>query len=663
MAKQTINVGASANDGTGDSLRSAGQKINANFTELYDFNTGIAEIIDDRLNALLVAGSNISLSYNDLANTLTISSTGGGGASNAGDITFSATGTIASTNVQAALAELDSEKTAVSDLASTASGKGAALVGFKLPATGSVARTANDKMREVAASVKDFGAVGDGTTNDLAALRLAHAALKAGTISELHYVPGATYYIGTFNGASQQSAFGATYMSGASGIIKGNGATITFSSDKTTSHDVYLLDRNPSLEIEGLNFEDTSGIDVSGDAGTNPHGVRCITIYNSGYSTNGENYLLRNCRFTGVLSCFSVLNDNPLVGTGRVRGIRIENCVGYDSYYGINFQEDGDDVVFDFTAYNIRRAYYCYGVSGHRGRVTISHDGATVAGSDGCVKVGRILRDTTGIHLDVLFSGTVEDYNAPVNFVHLNDDGKSTGSGNSLISDVDIRVTFTPSSQGGVNSAGVTFSSYDAAGNLLNTPLGLAGDVTSPVTTKHRMHNIKIEVCADSWGTYPYVDGSNFVPLDPGDITLITPSNVNRRDVKMEGWLVNGWFTSEVSGNLNNVNWSIPLYHVRNSRVMIETELLAVEAVDSAGKTYFKRHVAHCHQNSGGGGTSLLPLTEKEDWSSTTTDMTFGDGPGVGYNDRYRVTTLTAADFIGATSFGRLRSRVTAVKA
>ena len=35
MAMQTIGVGSSANDGTGDAPRTAGQKINANFTELY----------------------------------------------------------------------------------------------------------------------------------------------------------------------------------------------------------------------------------------------------------------------------------------------------------------------------------------------------------------------------------------------------------------------------------------------------------------------------------------------------------------------------------------------------------------------------------------------------------------------------------------------------
>lgn len=38
MAQQTINTGATANDGTGDTVRAGGVKINANFSELYSFN-------------------------------------------------------------------------------------------------------------------------------------------------------------------------------------------------------------------------------------------------------------------------------------------------------------------------------------------------------------------------------------------------------------------------------------------------------------------------------------------------------------------------------------------------------------------------------------------------------------------------------------------------
>jgi|688.fasta_scaffold213832_3 hypothetical protein len=36
MAKQTIELGVTANDNTGDRLRSGGQKVNDNFTEVYN---------------------------------------------------------------------------------------------------------------------------------------------------------------------------------------------------------------------------------------------------------------------------------------------------------------------------------------------------------------------------------------------------------------------------------------------------------------------------------------------------------------------------------------------------------------------------------------------------------------------------------------------------
>ena len=42
MAKQTINIGTSPNDGTGDPLRNAFNKANENFTELYS-GSGLAD--------------------------------------------------------------------------------------------------------------------------------------------------------------------------------------------------------------------------------------------------------------------------------------------------------------------------------------------------------------------------------------------------------------------------------------------------------------------------------------------------------------------------------------------------------------------------------------------------------------------------------------------
>jgi len=54
MVQKIINVGAAANDGTGDPLRTSFQKINDNFSELY---------------ARGAAGSNFDLSDNDILAT------------------------------------------------------------------------------------------------------------------------------------------------------------------------------------------------------------------------------------------------------------------------------------------------------------------------------------------------------------------------------------------------------------------------------------------------------------------------------------------------------------------------------------------------------------------------------------------------------------------
>lgn len=54
MAKQTINIGSAANDGTGDPLRTAFDKINDNFNEVY------AELGGDGGNDVSISGSTIS---------------------------------------------------------------------------------------------------------------------------------------------------------------------------------------------------------------------------------------------------------------------------------------------------------------------------------------------------------------------------------------------------------------------------------------------------------------------------------------------------------------------------------------------------------------------------------------------------------------------------
>lgn len=73
MAQQTIGIGSSANDGTGDTLRVAGQKMNDNFTELY----GLVGSGTSRFPALAISADTTldAATYNNHAVEVTTSST------------------------------------------------------------------------------------------------------------------------------------------------------------------------------------------------------------------------------------------------------------------------------------------------------------------------------------------------------------------------------------------------------------------------------------------------------------------------------------------------------------------------------------------------------------------------------------------------------------
>lgn len=68
MAKQTINIGTTANDGTGDPLRTAFDKVNDNFTELYSDDAGdVGSIIAGTGISVDQATGDVTISLDDNA--------------------------------------------------------------------------------------------------------------------------------------------------------------------------------------------------------------------------------------------------------------------------------------------------------------------------------------------------------------------------------------------------------------------------------------------------------------------------------------------------------------------------------------------------------------------------------------------------------------------
>ena len=76
MAKLNVNIGLSVNDKTGDTLRTAFDKINQNFTELYTLTGGSAadlrELAQDYAAPLFnhASHTNITATYDDANNKI-----------------------------------------------------------------------------------------------------------------------------------------------------------------------------------------------------------------------------------------------------------------------------------------------------------------------------------------------------------------------------------------------------------------------------------------------------------------------------------------------------------------------------------------------------------------------------------------------------------------
>lgn len=83
MAQQTINIGATANDGTGDQLRSAFDKVNDNFVEVY------TELGGSTLSNIKLSGNTIST--DDTNGNLTLDPNGSGTIVLANAVTASST--------------------------------------------------------------------------------------------------------------------------------------------------------------------------------------------------------------------------------------------------------------------------------------------------------------------------------------------------------------------------------------------------------------------------------------------------------------------------------------------------------------------------------------------------------------------------------------------
>lgn len=182
---------------------------------------------------------------------------------------------------------------------------GSSLVGFKQSATGAVDRTVQDKLRETV-SVKDFGAKGDGTTDDTAAIQLA---INAG--NSVFFPPG-TYKYSTLAVSNAVKLIG----SGVGISILQASVTNTTNISVTTSNIFEVSDMTFNTSVTALAG---SVISVSPSVSPNAFSVFKRLAFNNAYTAIS----LTAAGFANISDCYF----NAYVGIGVI----IQNTITPDN--------------------------------------------------------------------------------------------------------------------------------------------------------------------------------------------------------------------------------------------------------------------------------------------------------------------------------------------
>ena len=159
-----------------------------------------------------------------------------------------------------------------------------------------------------------WGAVGDGSTDDRAAIQAAANSISAGTVE--------------FSRAASYKVLSAVDLTGKSNLVfKGNDCRMVI----TTNIHIFTLVNASNITFEDMRFEETGG--GGGTYLGDSTGIRM-----TGNATGGVSQIkINNCRFEGFMNGVRGVG-NVTNALNQIKEISLKDCLFYDNYHGVEFQ-------------------------------------------------------------------------------------------------------------------------------------------------------------------------------------------------------------------------------------------------------------------------------------------------------------------------------------
>ncbi len=221
---------------------------------------------------------------------------------------------------------------------------------FSVMAAPWLVRAGTAQTEPVVVSVIDRGAKGDGVSDD------SQAIIDAIRVASEHRGSRVVFPRGTYRLKYAVSGESVPLNGLADLHLQGEDAVLLCETPAGTTSMLKLTDCE-NVSIRGLTFHDLG-------ANRNVDWKGAVAIYLTGYGERGNrNIRIESCRFENVLAALMVSD----AGGQRAAGLRLSSLDIRNSYYGLNFQGNGDDVVATGIHCNdVKRSYFPYGVTNHR---------------------------------------------------------------------------------------------------------------------------------------------------------------------------------------------------------------------------------------------------------------------------------------------------------